>query len=332
MKNAMMSVAEARARIEAGAVLVIAGSEEALSSLPKGRWIGGTSVYFVTETGGRTDRENVFVTEIEAAEDARPVLYRGEDLPSLTMGRYENGLSIILIPAFSKAHEAFAIRGAEFPGLFDQPLMGWITGIHLDDLGEVTPKVFDGARGEMHEDGAMLLHVKLPAGEVADLDILNLFEPDMSADEISFGETGFGAKTAMVNGQEVDFAAYLVEKGIDTRCPLVANFAGAMVNVSFQAVDPAAGVSFYAPVIEGMTYHIARTPGDYASEFAARAQGDGTRELSCNCILNYLYGELESKTTGGFTGPATFGEIAYMLLNQTMVRVNLRAAEAAQVA
>ena len=90
--------------------------------------------------------------------------------------------------------------------------------------------------------------------------------------------------------------------------------------------------SLLAPVIEGVSYRVAQLPGDYASEFVARAQGEGSRELSCNCILNYIYGELESKTTGGFTGPATFGEIAYMLLNQTMVRVNLRAAEAAQVA
>ena len=36
MKNAMMSVAEAAALIEAGKVLVVAGSEAALSQLPKG--------------------------------------------------------------------------------------------------------------------------------------------------------------------------------------------------------------------------------------------------------------------------------------------------------
>ena len=102
MKNSMMTPAEAAARIDAGAVLVIAGSEEALSHLPKGRWIGGTSVYFMTETGGRIDRENLFVTELDAAQEARPVHYQGEDLPSLTMGRYDNGLSVILLPAFSK--------------------------------------------------------------------------------------------------------------------------------------------------------------------------------------------------------------------------------------
>ncbi|GGG79951.1 hypothetical protein GCM10011415_31570 [Salipiger pallidus] len=332
MKNAMMSVAEAAARIDDGAVLVIAGSEAALAQLPRGNWIGGTSVYFVTDTGGRMDTENVFVTEIEAATDARPVFYPAKDLPSLTMGRYDNGLSVILIPAFSAAHEAFAIHGAEYPGLFDQPLMGWITGVPLDETGRTTPKVFDGARGEMHADGAMLLHVALPETKMADLDIINLFEPDTGADEITFAHSGFAARRALINGKERDFAAYLAETAIDTRCPLVADYAGAMVNVSVQSVDAKDGVTFYAPVIEGQVYHIAKAPGDYASDFAVRAQGHGAQELSCNCILNYLYGELDTKTTGGFTGPATFGEIAYVLLNQTLVRLDLRAVEASAVA
>jgi hypothetical protein len=43
--------------------------------------------------------------------------------------------------------------------------------------------------------------------------------------------------------------------------------------------------------------------------------------FSCNCILNFLYGELEGKSIGTFTGPVTFGEIAYQLVNQTLVYV-----------
>jgi hypothetical protein len=44
---------------------------------------------------------------------------------------------------------------------------------------------------------------------------------------------------------------------------------------------------------------------------------------SCNCILNYLYSELEGKKTGKVTGPITFGEIAYVLVNQTMVYLSV---------
>lgn len=332
MKNAMMTPAEATKLIEAGKTLVLAGSEEALRGLPKGRWIGGTSCYFMTESGGCEDRENLFVTEIEAASEARPVHYEGEDLPNLTMGRYENGLSVILIPAFSRAHRDFAIDGADYPGLFEQPVMGWITGVHLDDPESVMPKVMNGATGTMHEDGALVLHVGLKPGKIADIDILNLFEQDAEADAITFDRTGFEARTARVNGREVDLAQWLKEQDIDTRLPLVANYAGAMINVSFQSVIPEEGVAFYAPVIAGVTYRLARDPGDYSKVFSRRAQGNGATELSCNCILNYLYGALESRKTGTFTGPATFGEIAYVLLNQTMVRLHLEAEEAAAVA
>ncbi|WP_439103601.1 DUF6976 family protein [Celeribacter marinus] len=325
MKNMMMTVAQAAEKIESGAVLVAAGSQEALGQLPKGKWIGGTSVYFVTDEGGKVDRENVFVTEIEGATDARAVIYAGEDLKDLTMNRFDNGMSMILIPAFSKAHEEFAIHGTEFSGLFDQPLMGWVTGVHLDDVGKVTPKVFDGATGEAYDEGAALLHVEIAADKVATIDILNLFEQDEAADLIEFDTDGFSAKVAKVNGKDVDLAAYIADNKIDTQLPLVANYAGAMVNVSFQAVDPAKGVDFYAPVVSGVEYRLAKSPGAYAEVFAANATGNGTKELSCNCILNYLYGELEGKVTGSFTGPATFGEIAYILLNQTMVRLDVQA-------
>lgn len=323
MKNAMMTPEEVSKRIEAGAVLFVAGSRAALSKLPKGKWIGGTSVYFMTETGGRTDRENVFVTEIEAATDARPVLYQGEDLPNLAMGRFDTGMSMIVIPGFSAAHQDYANNCPMYPGLFEQPIMGWIAGVHLDDIGDEKPAVVDGATGELYEDGAMVLHVALPADKVADIDIVNLFEPDTDGDEITFAETGFGAKTAFVNGKEVDFAAYVQENELDISRPLVANAAGALVNVSFQAVDAETGVAFYAPVIAGESYHHAKPLGDYAQSFAAQVTDDSGKELACNCILNYVYGELEGKTTGKITGPATFGEIAYILLNQTLVRLDV---------
>lgn len=46
-------------------------------------------------------------------------------------------------------------------------------------------------------------------------------------------------------------------------------------------------------------------------------------EFSCNCILNFLYSELEGKRTGELIGPVTFGEVAYQLLNQTLVYLQI---------
>ena len=38
-----------------------------------------------------------------------------------------------------------------------------------------------------------------------------------------------------------------------------------------------------------------------------------------NCILNYLYCELEGRKIPPYYGPVTFGEVAYQLMNQTLV-------------
>lgn len=45
--------------------------------------------------------------------------------------------------------------------------------------------------------------------------------------------------------------------------------------------------------------------------------------FSCNCILNFLYGGLEGERALPIGGPATFGEIAYVLLNQTLVYMEI---------
>ena len=84
---------------------------------------------------------------------------------------------------------------------------------------------------------------------------------------------------------------------LDLRLPLVADRSGEMINVSFQALDEAArSVTFYAPVLERMEYRQAAPIGDYRAAFAGRVNSLGiSPAFSCNCILNYLYGNLEGK-------------------------------------
>ena len=325
MINEMLSVAEAAARIEAGDVMVVAGAEELLRALPKGKWIGGTTVYFVTDQGGATVRDRLFCSIFPEARGAVPRYLAATDLAQIPAGYAGSGFTMIMIPAFSVAHSDFAVEGAGYPGLFDQPLVGWVTGVHLDELGKRAPLVFDGATGMAHEDGAALLHVELPAGTSADLDILNIFaQGDRKDLTFTFPEGGFSTQRAMVDGRDVDFARYIEENAIDTRLPLVANYAGALVNVSIQSVDTqGGGVKFYAPVVAGVEYRLANALGSYAQAFADGAGETGAGQYSCNCILNYLYGELEGQRTGNFTGPVTFGEIAYILLNQTLVRLDI---------
>ncbi len=324
MKNELLTVAEAAERINSGAVVVVAGVTELMEQLPKGKWIGGTSSYFVTEGGGAVVKDKLFCTTFDEATDASVRLVGAGELNEIASGYKAGGFSVILIPAFSDMHTKFALEGANHAELFDQPLVGWITGVHLDDIATAKAAVFDGATGERYEDGAALLHVALPEGASVDVDIVNIFTQD-EAPTFVFSESGFSAKTCKVNGEEVNLAQYLTDNEIDTRLPLVANYAGSMINVSVQAVDAENGeVQFYAPVQAGMEYKLAAPQPDYAAAFANSVGTSGAGLYSCNCILNYLYGELEGKQTGNFTGPVTFGEVAYILLNQTLVKLDIQ--------
>lgn len=333
MKNVIMDVETASRKIAQGETLLIAGSERALSELPCGNWIGGTSVYFLTEEGGRCDQENLFVTGLSPEARIRVRHYGTDCLKDLALDRFEHGYSNILIPAFCKAHTQFAIEAATYPGLFDQPLYGWITGTHLEDVGHVTPKVVDGTTGIIHEEGALLMHVELPNTHNAELEIVNVFEPDPDGDKITFEQDGFTAEEAVINGRRMNFAEYVAQSGFDSQLPLVADYAGALVNVAIHEVNQTTGkATFYGPVTRGVTYRPAKPMHAYTQAFAAMAPPEGRHAVSCNCILNYLYSQLEGETTGSYTGPATFGEIAYILLNQTMVHMRLQREIASKVA
>jgi hypothetical protein len=307
--------------IRNGEVLSLAADEELLARLPKGAWIGGTIPYFMSDEGGQITRDKIFASRLPCkASEVSIRTYGTPDLAKILVDAPENGFSIIIIPALSEAHSAYARNAPGFEGMFLKPIIGWISGVHLDDLGKVSPKVFDGHAGLISNHRAVVLHVKLPPNKIANMGIVNLFSQGRG-DAIKFPETGFSASRCFVNGRACNFADYLTEKKIDTRLPLVADYCGAMVNVSFQTVDQhKKTVSFYAPVFDDVEYRIAQPVKDYVAGFqAALPKMNGDVTFSCNCILNFLYSELEGKKTAHMTGPMTFGEVAYQLLNQTMV-------------
>lgn len=328
MKNELLSLDDAAARITSGAVMTIAGDEALLAQLPKGNWIGGTSVYFVTETGGALIRDRLYCTTFPEGTTADIRVLDADDLPRICDGYAEGGMTFILIPGFSEAHSVFAMSGADYPGFLNQPLLGWISGVHLDDIGRVAPKVVDGLTGQAHDNAAVVMHLALEQGLTPQVDIVNIFsQNEETAPSFRFTQSGFSARTVLIDGVETPLAAYLLDNGIDTRLPLMADYGGALINVSVRSVEPDSGmVTFYAPVMEGVEYRFAKPLDNYARAFAQQLGEGGADQYSCNCILNYLYGELEGKSTGEFTGPVTFGEIAYMLLNQTMMRLELKAA------
>lgn len=330
MKNEVLTLAEASARIVSGEILSIAGHPAYLAQLPKGTWIGGSSHYFVTSEGGKKIENRLYCTSFDEAEAAEIRVIAPDNLTDIATGYQTGGASLILIPAFGHAHRRFAIEAPQNPALFAQPLMGWVAGTALERIGQDRASVIDGSTGQSYEDAAIVMHLGFAKGVTPNLEIVNIFEQaGDTATSIIFETSGFEAEDAMINGAKQNLARYLTAQNWDARLPLIANYGGAHLNVSIKSVDADTGiVSFYAPVQEGVVYRpAAALPDDYAQAFAASLSDKVTgADYSCNCILNYLYGEMEGKSVSGFTGPMTFGEIAYMLLNQTLVRLELQKA------
>ncbi|MBN2012252.1 hypothetical protein JW960_23180 [candidate division KSB1 bacterium] len=326
MKQVMYTAEQVKALIEQGKNLILAGDENVLRKLPTGNWIGGTIPYFMAEEGGRFDQTNIYVTELpDYIKNNFIIVYDEFNLNRVYTDIPENGMGFILIPAACNTHLSFSLNAPGFEKFAFKPLLGWITGVNLADLGKVSPKVFNGESGKVIEDGAVVFHMQLPENKISDMSIVNVFEQGQG-DTFTFPEDGFQVTDVYVNGQKQNFADYLLENKIDTKLPLVADYYGASVNVSFQQIDKdARRVDLYAPVFQNVEYRCAQPVEDYVNLFESNMPKDDVDSIffSCNCILNYLYSELENKQTGGITGPITFGEIAYQLLNQTMVYLTI---------
>ena len=326
MRGHLLEVDEVSALIRRGEVLLLAGDEGRLRLLPHGTWIAGTIPYFMSDEGGIVDRRRIFAETLPS--DCKYVAIHRYDEHGISRVYADlppTGMGIMIAPGGSRVHLSFALNAPRYEKFASAPLFGWISGVHLSEIGGAPPKVFDGSTGEALDGQAVVMQVSLPPGKQVELAILNIFE-EGHGPAIAFPSTGFAATLADVDGRRYNFAQYVREEGLDTRLPLVADYLGAKINVSFQTVDADRGeVRFFAPVFAGVRYHHARPVPDYVDAFVSALPGGvGDRiTYSCNCVLNYLHSSLEGRKTGNIVGPITFGEIAYQLLNQTMVYVIL---------
>ncbi|ALG67550.1 DUF6976 family protein [Beggiatoa leptomitoformis] len=321
----LITVEQAIQAIQAGKTLFLAGDEDLLRQLPRGKWIGGSIPYFMSEAGGLCTATQLFATEAPPMVQAIDIReYDKNTLENIPHDAPENGFTLLIIPSFSSAHIAYAHNAPNYPSLFLKPIIGWIAGVHLERFGELMPTVFNGETGAISNQHAIAMHLSLPTNYMALIHILNLFKPS-GDDVITFDNEGFMVKECLVNGKKWRFAEYLLHKKADIRYPLVADYCGALVNVSFQGVDRETGmVHLYAPVFKNVPYKLAHPLTDYIGAFYNAFPKDAQPVFACNCILNYLYSELEGKITMPITGPMTFGEIAYQLLNQTLVYLEIK--------
>ena len=314
----LVTLEKAISLIEEGKILHIAADESLLDKLPKGKWIGGTTPYFIAEEGGLITKEKLFVNELDFAEEIKTAVYGKYNVFQIVEECYDNGLTMIILPFGSDVAAKYAKQAPEVEELVMHPTLGWVSGFDQDAGGAA--KVYDGTTGESYTDKAVVMYLKLPAGKAAAIKIINIFEYDKTNPVITFPENSLSITTCFVNDQKVNFAEYIKKKNVDARVPMIADCNGAYLNTSIKEITETK-VELYAPVFSGFEYRFANPVNDYAKEFENKIDDTKANHpvFACNCLLNYLHGDLEGKKIPPYEGPVTFGEVAYQLLNQTLV-------------
>jgi hypothetical protein len=322
----LVTLEQAAEYIKTGKLLHIAGAAPLLRRLPEGNWIGGSTEYFMSEGGGKVSDRMLSVMEIPG-ETYKIVTYDAAGISSIGLDAFANGFTVLILPFDSEVHMRYAENAAEYDNVFLNPVIGWIAGYHLEKPDQRAVSA-NGVLGEVREDRAVALHVSLPEGHSAELSMVNIFAPDLNGPTIVFGRDGFVADTCLIDGKETVFAEYVTANGLNTKLPLVGDFSGADINTSIKAIEDGK-VYFYAPLSAGVRYHFAKTIDDYVHAFRTKLDDLANPDsiFACNCVLNFLYGELEDQDLGTLYGPVTFGEIAWQSINQTLVylRVNTEA-------
>ncbi|MDR2770437.1 MAG: hypothetical protein LBB57_00190, partial [Clostridiales Family XIII bacterium] len=215
-------------------LLHISGTEALLRKLPAGNWIGGSTEYFLEETGGQIRNDALDVMEL-AFSEYRFASYDAATLPKLTKDAYDNGFSVVILPFDSEVHKQYAQNAADYEDIFLKNVVGWISGVNLE-AADQRPIAVNGSAGEVLTDKAAVLHIGLPKGKLARLNIVNIFSADEKSPIITFSEDGFGVKNCFVDGKETVFADYIAQNKLDTKLPLVGDYSGAGVNISIKSI------------------------------------------------------------------------------------------------
>ena len=109
----LITLEETVSLINDGKILHIAADDSLLSKLPKGKWIGGTTPYFIGDDGGVLTKDKLFVNEIDFAEDIRIASYGKYNIFQIVEECYDNGLTLLIMPYGSDVVAKYAKEAPE---------------------------------------------------------------------------------------------------------------------------------------------------------------------------------------------------------------------------
>lgn len=322
-ESAFLTLEETQALIEAGNLLVISAEDALLVQLPKGNWIGGTIPYFYfSDRAGELSKSKLLVSDFTSYTSSFTIrTYEEYELFNLAENGYDNGFNFIILPALTEIHLRFAMEAPLMPDFFKNPTTGLVAGAALDEFAEKQySRTFNGFLAESFTQKAVVLHAELPPEKVARVEIVNCFTQD-TTHTIEVAEDTFVVGGCTIDGKPDNLVDFFERRNFDVNCPITCDYGGAIINVGIQKVDKERReVTLYAPMFESFEYHLSLPVENYPEVFKARIAEVLEREqqivYNCNCIQNYTDGKLDENSIG-FTGAATFGEIAYQLINQT---------------
>lgn len=321
MERKLYTKSEVIKFISEGRKMVLSADETILDQLPKGNWIGGTSPYFMDKTAGIFSKEKIFVDDLtNVGINFKIEKYDKNSIKNIATNSFINGFVVLIIPGDSDVHFEFGINSLTYDKIFDNPVVGYIAGFDLKDIGKVSPKVYNGLENEKLESHGIAIHIELPKNKIARAEILNLDTIDKKSPEIRFPQTSFTQSECTINGKKSNIADFLSEINYKEGLPIIANYNGALINRDIKVIDKEKKeVAFFSPVFHDETYYLANVIDNYYDLFHQKLKTENLDiPYSCVCVSYYLLGNLENKKIN-VEGVFAFGEIAFQLLNQTLV-------------
>jgi len=319
----LFSLEEVIQKIEANKFLIVLGNDQLLKQLPKGNWIGVSAYYFMTKEKGLGTNEKLYVQDLSGYSQSVTIKsYNKDQIQDILRDRIAGGFTYLLMPPLTEVAQNYATEVLSDISLYNIPIVGFIGGAKFEDVqnGEKS-YCYNGATGDVLDKDAIAIHVQLKEDFSPRVEIINIFEPNLDGPRFSFEENSFVVTDCTINKKKENLYDYMIENNIGRTYPLVSNHNGALLNCCiFQIDEETKTVYMASPTRKGKTYYLAKPFEDYVEAFQAKLNtvDKSNIVISFNCYYNYLFGKLEGKKLE-IGGPITYGEIAYQLLNQTMV-------------
>ncbi|MBO7141697.1 MAG: hypothetical protein J6V76_01105 [Bacteroidales bacterium] len=328
MENKLYTKQEVIDFINNGRVMSLTGSEKALSGLPKGNWIGGTSYYIVDTIGKEASDDLIFVDDFTlVAQNCKMIAYDETNIQDIAKNGYKNGFVVVVLPIDSQVYYTFANNALRYENMFDNPVVGYIAATKMEDYGKKSPQTATGIDGKLTNSLASVLYVELPDYLSARAEIENFDTIDPKSPKIVFPKDGFVQSDCTIDGKSGNIADYfenVIKPRLGGYTQMITSQNGALINRDIKIVDSQKGeVTFFSPVYAGDEYYLVDSSADYLSMFNRSLGSKRCDVLTCfSCISYFFGGKFEGKNVCK-NGIYAFGEIGYQLLNKTVVTLEI---------